>query len=165
MTAVLRLAFLLLVLSALAGCGEAQEAVPSRFKPGQAWSYTGRPGEEASRVLVLKVEVRPPHGTVVHIAVDRLSLANPRGATAAERRVTVIAHIPISEAALDASVLALLGDQHAVPPDWKRGYGRWLRGYREKAAGVYTRPLQTVIEQMAKGLDRPPATSPSPAAK
>lgn len=48
----------------------------SKYEPGQVWSYHTRPGEEASRLTVLRVEpYGKPGDLAVHVRVDGVSVA------------------------------------------------------------------------------------------
>ena len=42
-------------------------------------------------------------------------------------------------------------ERTAVPPDWERGYERWLEDFRARRASAYRRPLRTVVRTMAEG--------------
>ncbi len=136
----------------LAGCGSEAPYVDETFTPGEAWSYHARDGEEASRVLILKVEKRGKLGVVVHVAVDGLTIANPRGGSATERTIPVISHIPMQRDALVQSVRERIDASAEVPPDWQRGYERWLGDYRERKGTIWKKPLAEVIQVIADGL-------------
>ena len=43
---------------------------------GQVWSYATRPGEEASRIVICRVETDPKLGEMVHIHVRGLRFKN-----------------------------------------------------------------------------------------
>ena len=45
------------------------------FAPGQVWTYKTRPGEEASRIIVCRVETDPKLGEIVHIHVNGLQIS------------------------------------------------------------------------------------------
>ena len=47
-----------------------------KFKPGQVWSYTTRPGEPASTVIILRVDYQVKLGTIVHVRVEGLQSHN-----------------------------------------------------------------------------------------
>ncbi len=54
----------------------------SNFVAGQVWRYNTRPGEEASRVTILKVEPDERLGNIIHVAVHGVRIqaaASPGG--------------------------------------------------------------------------------------
>src|SRR5687768_1711347 len=72
-----------------------------KFKVGQIWNYKTRPGEENSKLTILKVEKYDRVGVVLHIYVDGLKLKNiqkPSGFS------DDIGHLPFSIEAVLKSV-------------------------------------------------------------
>lgn len=123
----------------------------SKYEPGQVWSYRTRPGEEASRLTVLKVE---PHGTAgepaIHVRLDDVKLANPRVEGGVSREIS---HLPFSEEAIDRSVTELL--ESDVPlPDNLEGYETWKREADEGNAGIFTLPVAEVVSVVEQAMDQ-----------
>jgi hypothetical protein len=58
-----------------------QDATDEKFKVGDVWEYATRKGEEYSRVTIVKIENSPELGPIVHVAVDKVKLANCLGGT------------------------------------------------------------------------------------
>jgi len=107
----------------------------SRFQPGQVWSYRTRPGEEGSRLTVVKVEPHEKLGTIVHVRVEGVSqkmLTVPGGVC------TVIRHMPFAEEAVQQSVVELLDDDGPVDASFEEGYGIWKEAFDKGKAGVFT---------------------------
>src|SRR4051794_1654276 len=104
----------------------------SRFEPGQVWSYHARPGEEASRLTVVKVEPHDKLGTIVHIRVDGVAQKTPGGVS------RVIRHMPFAEEAIAGSVVELLASGAPVPASYEEGYRIWKEAFDEGKAGVFT---------------------------
>ena len=49
-----------------------KDATDPKFRVGDVWEYNTRPGEEGSRLTVVKIDNSPELGIIVHVAVDRL---------------------------------------------------------------------------------------------
>ena len=107
----------------------------SQFKPGQVWTYHTRPGEEDSRITVVKVESHERLGTIVHIRIDGVAQKNPHAPDGVSR---VIHHTPFAEEALARSVVELVVDDGPVPTTFERGYAIWKESFDRGKAGVFT---------------------------
>jgi hypothetical protein len=106
-----------------------------RFKPGQVWTYHTRPGEEDSRLLVVKVEPHDKLGTIVHIRVEGVAQKNPH---APEGVSSVIHHMPFAAEAISKSVIELTASDVPVPTSFEEGYGIWKEAFDQGKAGVFT---------------------------
>jgi hypothetical protein len=114
----------------------------SKYKPGQEWSYKTRPGEESSRLTILKVEPHEKLGNVVHIRVSDVKL---RSATAPDGVVSVIEHAPYVEEAIDESAVELMAEDVELP-DFAAGYEAWKTAFEKGEAGVFTLPVDKGVE-------------------
>jgi hypothetical protein len=96
------------------------------YATGQVWSYTTRPGEEGSTLLVLGVEVVDGLGTVVHVAVESVHVKDPRS-VGGER--SMIAHVVFEPKGLDKSVTELVEVRDDLVPALRNveGYEEWRR--------------------------------------
>src|SRR5690242_2665823 len=94
----------------VAACSSREDVQPSEVAgslvAGQIWTYKTRPGEEGSRLTILKTESHPKLGNIIHVAVDGVRLQNPRAPGGAS---TAIGHMPYQESALRASLVAVSG--------------------------------------------------------
>ena len=45
-----------------------------RYEPGQVWTYNHRHAEEASRATILRIDVHPKIGNIVHVRVDGVAI-------------------------------------------------------------------------------------------
>lgn len=110
------------------------------FEEGQCWTYDTRPGEEASFLVIRKIETVPKLGEIVHISVFGLKIKNPRAPQGYSKE---IGHVPISVASLKASIKSQT--KADIPPlDWQDGYGIWL----EDKGGAFTIPVKECINAM-----------------
>jgi hypothetical protein len=116
------------------GHQKAGEIVMSRFAAGQVWSYHTRPGEEDSRLTVVKVEPNERLGTLVHVRLDGVAQKNPHAPDGVSR---VVHHMPFAEAAIERSVVELL-DSGPTPTSWEEGYRLWREAFDKGKAGVFT---------------------------
>lgn len=121
------------------------------FMPGQRWTYATRPGEETSTVLVLARE-DSPGGGIVHIRVDGLRLRTPHG-TQSE-----LAHSPIAEASLRASVLHVIEDGVPLPAD-DAGRRHWEAAFARGEAGCFTLGVAEILAAVEEAISGAAGTS------
>ncbi len=121
-----------------------------RFASGQVWLYKTRPTEEASRVIIGKIEMTPKVGTIVHVKLIGLRLKN---SSALGGFSTVLTHAPVSEAALSASVTELSNEVFDLD-GFSEGYNTWLSSFRTGDAGVFTISLSEIAEAMEQALNQ-----------
>jgi hypothetical protein len=114
----------------------------SEFKVGQVWKYKTRPGEEASTLVILKVETAPGWSTVVHVGVVGVKIASPQGIK------DNISHLPFDEAAVKASVTSKISDNGKLT-DFHEGYDLW----REDKGGVFTVSVAEAVSFVEKALN------------
>ncbi len=115
----------------------------SKFVSGQVWRYNTRPGEEASRLTILKVEPDARLGNIVHVAVHGVRIqaaASPGGGC------PPVGPLPDDEAALSRSVTTL--EQGRAADLDLEGYHTWRRAFDEGKAGVWTLSLAEAIGAM-----------------
>ncbi|VFR56997.1 hypothetical protein BRI6_3659 [plant metagenome] len=124
-------------LTALAGAAAAAQPYDS----GQVWRYQTRPGEEASRVLINKVEAHDTLGRIFHISVLAVQVKNPRIEGGIS---TVLPHFPVSEQTLKGSLLEIEGSQ-APNPDYLEGYEIWKTAFDKGEAGVFTITVADIV--------------------
>lgn len=118
------------------------------FAAGQVWTYPTRAGEEASRVIVCRVETDARLGQIVHIHVSGLRLKNkhvPGGF------VDQIGHMPYSGDALRKNVTALESTGAALPA-FEDGYAEWRAAFDQGQAGVWTAPIAEALAGMESAL-------------
>jgi hypothetical protein len=109
-----------------------QSATDEKFKVGDVWEYETRKGEEKSTVTILKVDISPELGVIVHVAVYKIKLANCHGGPSPDS----VPHMPFARRALDASVTKRVASGQPLP-DYSDGYEEWKQAYSEKKAGIY----------------------------
>jgi hypothetical protein len=107
----------------------------SQFEPGQVWRYKNRPGEEASRVIIGKIDRWPTSGTIVHVKLTGLQIASG------------IPHAPVDEDHLSGSVTDLTSEA-ADLDGFEKGYEVW----RAARGGIWAIPLAEIVEIVEEGL-------------
>jgi len=122
-----------------------ERASSPRYRVGQVWRYQTRPGEEASRAIVGRIETIAGLGTVVHVKLTGLQLKGPQGVA------TVVFHAPVAEAQLSASVTELT-DERGDLEGFAEGYAMWRSAYRTGEAGIFTIPLSEIVASMEQAL-------------
>jgi hypothetical protein len=124
-----------------------ERASSPRFRVGQVWRYQTRPGEEASRAIVGRIERIAGIGTVVHVKLTGLQLRGPQGVA------TIIFHAPVAEEQISASVTELT-DERGDLQGFADGHAMWLSAYRKGEAGVFTLPLAGIVDAMEQALNQ-----------
>jgi len=115
-------------------------ATDEKFKVGDEWAYRTRKSEEKSTVTVLKVESSPELGVIVHVAVNKIRLANCHGGPSPES----VPHMPFARRALDDSVTKKIASDRPLP-DYEEGYNQWREAYSGKHAGIYVIPVSKAV--------------------
>jgi len=135
------------ILTVLVGCSTAsaqigslpkkdaslREGVDAKFKVGDVWEYTTRKGEEKSTLVILKIDESSELGLIIHIAVEKIKLANCNGGPSP----STVPHMPFALKVLNESVTKKIESNHALP-DFREGYDEWKEAYSKKKAGIYT---------------------------
>lgn len=124
------------------------------FAPGQRWSYATRPGEPRSTVLILARD-DSPGGGIVHIRVEGLRLRTPHG------EQTELAHSPIAEASLRASVTALIETHVPLPGDLS-GLRHWEAAFARGEAGAFTLSVAEIVGAVEQAVGSGPDGLPPP---
>ena len=153
----LRLTTILAVLLMFGGCDRG--ALPSTtgnsmtpFAAGQIWTYATRPGEEASRIVICRVEADPKLGQIVHINVTGVHMKNSQapGGYSSE-----VGHMPYEGESLRKSVVNL-ESTGARLPNFEEGYQLWRSAFDEHKAGVWKMAVAEAISSMESALANTP---------
>jgi hypothetical protein len=132
------------------GQDPAQKESGSKYKVGQQWSYSARPGEEKSYLIVVKIDDDPKLGRIIHIAMRGLKMKNRRSPDRFSENVN---HMPFLESAIEKSGLKLLKEKVDLP-DFEEGYGLWREAFDAGKAGAYSITVAEAVEVMEKVLNR-----------
>ncbi|HEX7664167.1 MAG TPA: hypothetical protein VF407_06650, partial [Polyangiaceae bacterium] len=62
-----------------------------KFQVGERWKYLTRVGEEASTIVVVKVENSDEAGVIVHVSLEGLRVRNPRSPSGI---ASTVSHMP-----------------------------------------------------------------------
>jgi hypothetical protein len=109
-----------------------KDATDEKFKVGDVWEYDTRQGEEHSKVTILKLDISPELGVIIHVGVDNVHFSNCHGGPEPD----AVPHMPFLRKALDASVRKRVASDQPLP-DFQAGYEEWRSAYSQKKAGVY----------------------------
>ena len=125
--------------------------MPNQFFPGQVWTYQNRPEEAQSRVIIARIDTDDPeYGTIVHIYVSNLEIANPE---APGGKTSFIAHLPFEEGALEESVNEVESEMDVTElPDYYEGYRLWKRAFDNSEAGVFGSSVAEAIDGVAASI-------------
>ena len=128
-----------------------KDTTESKYKVGQdveLQDSTRR--EKESYFTVVKVETHLKLGIIVHIAVRKLKMKNPRSPDGLSEDVN---HMPFSEVALSKSAVKVLKDKVDLP-DFEDGYREWREAFDAGHAGVYTITLAEAVKVMEATLNQ-----------
>lgn len=112
------------------------------FAEGQVWRYKARPVDQSSRIWIRLVDLYQENMPLVHISVTKVHQPGDHE--------VFISHLPYKPAALSDSVLKLTDEQQQwdVAGDvFGQGYALWSEAYNAGEAGVFTVPLEQVLNQ------------------
>ena len=124
------------------------EVTDARLAVGQSWRYRTRPGDEASRVIIARIEQHAHAGVIVHIAVSAVAVP-------CRSEPTNVLHLPFQRDALAAELTEL--DAAQVPlPAFQEGYLMWRDAFERAGAGVFDARLADVIDQLVVTVCEPP---------
>src|SRR5262249_54834255 len=98
-----------------------------KFHVGDVWEYLTRPGEERSRLTILRVDRSSELGIIVHVGVDNIKLANCLGGPEPDS----VPHMPFAKKALDASVTKRVASNQSLPA-FEDGFENWRSAYLRK---------------------------------
>ena len=79
---------------------------------------------------------------LVHVTVEGVRLPDP---TAADGFLDRITHLPLTAAAVDASVTRLVAEDEAVPP-FADAYRRWREGFDTGRWGLFGESVAEAVE-------------------
>lgn len=117
-------------------------ATSTAFEAGQVWRYQTRPGEEKSRLTIIKVETLRGQD-MVHVALSDLTGLSLGGQPAME-----CSHLPFSAAAVRESVVEL--DHLSREKKPMDGYEDWRNAFETGEAGIFTCSVAEAIDTMAE---------------
>jgi len=120
----------------------AAPAFATDFQEGQVWSYQTRPGEERSRLYIVRIDRDIAKRPIFHIYLDGLKLKNPLMQGGVQDH---LAHAPVSQESLEASVEKLLKTGGPMP-NISEGYTAWLLAFSQRQAGVFTMPVKDIVQ-------------------
>ncbi|KFF08726.1 hypothetical protein IX38_04650 [Chryseobacterium luteum] len=138
--------FLVLIIASLflSHCKDNSEA--NKYRVGQEWKYKTRTGEEKSTLKILKIEEYPQTGKVIHISVSGLKMKNPKSS---EGFANELSHIPISEEALNKSIIKLHNENGKMPDSLEMdGYSYWKKEFDKGEAGIFKVPVSEIVGVM-----------------
>lgn len=116
-------------------CPDAILSSDDKFAPGQVWMFKGRSFEPAARLTILRIDLIPKIGKVIHVRLDGIRLRNCSGGP----EPNSIQHAPFTKEALERSSLKLLNQGEV--PDYQEGYDRW----RHDCGGVYSISVSQMV--------------------
>ncbi len=136
-----------------AGCSKGESRTvfidtdKSEFKVGQQWNYKTRPGEEDSKLVVVKVETAPGWKIIVHVGVTGLKFRTADGMQ------DILPHMPFDESAVKNSVTTKVGDRGRLT-NFQKGYELWRGAASSGKGGVFTLPVADAIASIEEGLNK-----------
>lgn len=126
-------------------------AMAASFEVGQVWSYRTRPGEDASRLYIARIDRDLSAKAIFHLYIDGLTLKNPLVEGEVQDHLP---HVPVSRETLEASVIALQAE-NVLPPDISEGYVLWREAFEQGRAGVFTLSVQEIVQYIEDAFNKP----------
>ncbi len=121
-----------------------------KYHVGQEWNYKTRPGEENSILKIFKIEECPATGKVLHISINGLKMKDPHHP---EGIADKISHLPVTEEALDKSVIRIKKDTRKLPDSLEMdGYSYWKKEFDKGSAGLFSIPISEIVNEMEKSI-------------
>lgn len=111
------------------------------YAAGQIWQYETRESEEASRIIILKIERVLWEEVIIHIAVVGVKIKNPHKP---EGLSTKIGHLPFSEAAINESLTSLESAENELP-DYLDGYNQWRKTYKSGEGSIFSVTVKEAV--------------------
>jgi hypothetical protein len=137
-------------LLSLIGFGSPLIAKDIALKEGECWRYSTRPGEEASFLVIRKIETLPNHGEVVFISVFGIKIKAPSVPTGLSQ-IDII-DIPIAGANLRSSLKKRV--RKRVPDyGWQEAYRFWREAYDSGKGGIDTKPVSECVGSSEEALN------------
>jgi tetratricopeptide (TPR) repeat protein len=128
---------------------KAKQLLAPPFEEGQVWKYKTRDCDESSILWIKLIEPSPAGKTIVHISV--LDVRAP------DNTLMLVSHLPYDADAL----LDYVTSQFNAKQTWDReddhfgeGYGIWFEAYHSGQAGIFTGPLNEVLEGIVQSIPR-----------
>jgi len=111
------------------------------FCQGELWAYRTRPGEEASTVLINRIDADATLGQIFHISLTAVKIKNAR---ASGGTTSTVAHLPVSQETLDKSLTKRIGTA-PINADYLDGYGQWRRAFDQGEAGIFSIDVAEIV--------------------
>lgn len=121
----------------MAGAAMADAPRPA-YAVGQVWRYRTRSDDPGSLLKIQQIEAGSALGPIYHISIIGVRLGQ-------DRRVSEIAHTPVSRQTLDGSVTEMAASD-ARFPDAAPGIAQW----RAASGGVFTLSVAEIVEVIDK---------------
>jgi len=125
-------------------------ALAADYEAGQVWRYQTRPGEEASRLYIVRVDRELSARPIFHIYLDGLKLKNALMEGGVQKNLP---HAAVSQESLDSSVIELL-QAEAPMPNIGEGYAIWRLAFGRGETGVFTLPVKDVVQYIEDAFAR-----------
>jgi tetratricopeptide (TPR) repeat protein len=129
------------------GKPEPKQLIAPPLEEGQVWNYKTRNCDENSRVWIRLIEPGPAGKTIVHISVT--DVRAPNGS------LKFFSHLPYDADALLDCVTSRLNEKQTWDCDddhFGEGYGLWREAYNSGEAGIFTAPLNEVLEGLVQAI-------------
>lgn len=121
------------------------------YEEGQVWQYQTRPGEEGSRLYIVKIDQEPLLGAIYHLYLDGLRIRSPLRSDGVQDHLP---HLPVDQTTLDRSVTELVISL-PNPPAVADGYAIWRESYEAGEAGVFNIPVSDIIQIVEDSINQP----------
>ncbi len=126
-------------------------ACAAKYEEGQVWQYQTRPGEEGSRLYIVRIDDEPLFGSIYHLYVDGLRISSPLRSGGIQDHMP---HLPVDRTTLDSSVTELVMSL-PNPPDLADGYWVWRESFEAGEGGVFNIPVRDIVQIIEESINQP----------
>lgn len=126
-------------------------ACAAKYAEGQVWQYQTRPGEEQSRLYIVKIDDEPFFGPIYHLYLDGLRIRSPLRSDGIQDHLP---HLPVDRKTLDGSVTELVISL-PNPPNVADGYAIWRESFDSGEGGVFNIPVRDIVQIVEESINQP----------
>jgi hypothetical protein len=115
------------------------------FKPGQVWTFKGRPQDGDTHLGILAVTEHEKLGTICSIAITNVTIRNPHVENGVQE---MLPHAPVVASVVEAAVGQLVAEDGPTSddPEFNEAFNQWLEPFEEGKAGVFTISVVEILD-------------------
>lgn len=120
------------------------------YETGQIWKYRTRDGEADSQLVILNCLPIENYWTVYSICLEGIKLKNPWLEGGIQ---STLPHAPVSQEALDASVIEVIGIRENPLDRYLTEFQEWKEPFDRHEAGIFTIAVAEILECLEQAIN------------